>query len=48
MPNKNKSTNEDRFARQDQRAYSAKSPLVILAIVVIVISIGFLMMLFTH
>jgi hypothetical protein len=23
MPNENKSTNEDRFAHQDQRAYSA-------------------------
>jgi hypothetical protein len=41
-------TDENRFARQGQRAYSAKSPLVILAILVVVIGIGFFMLLLTH
>jgi hypothetical protein len=48
MPNVNKPTNEDRFADQDRRAHSGRSPLVILAIVIFVIGVGFLMMLFTH
>jgi integrase len=37
MPNENKSTDEDRFARQDRRRYSGWASLVVIAIVVIVI-----------
>ena len=40
-------TDENRFARQASE-HTAGSPLVILAIIVVVISIGFFMMLFTH
>jgi hypothetical protein len=47
MPNKNQAKDEDRFTRQD-RPYSARLFLVIVAIIVIVIGIGFFMMLFTH
>jgi hypothetical protein len=47
MPKGNNSTNEDRFARQDQRAYRARSSLVIVAIIVIIIGVGFFM-LFAH
>jgi hypothetical protein len=45
MPNENNSTEEDRFARQDRRAYSGWSSLITLAIIAIVIGIFFLMFL---
>jgi hypothetical protein len=45
MPNENNLTEEDRFARQDQRAYSGWSSLITLAIIAIVIGIFFLMFL---
>jgi len=45
MPDK--STDEDRYARQDQRPQIARLFLVIVAIMLIVIGIGFFMMLFT-
>jgi hypothetical protein len=48
MANENKSTDEGRFARQDQRPHSARLFLVIVAIILIVIGIGFFMMLFTQ
>jgi hypothetical protein len=47
MTNENKSTNEDRFARQDQRAYSDRYALVTVAIIVIIIGVAFIM-LFAH
>jgi hypothetical protein len=48
MANENKSTDEGRFAPQDQRPYSARLFLVIVAIILIMIGIGFFMMLFTQ
>jgi hypothetical protein len=48
MANDNKSTDEGCFSPQDQRPYSARLFLVIVAIVLIVIGIGFFMMLFTQ
>jgi hypothetical protein len=48
MPNENNSTDEDRFGRQDQRRQSAGLFLVVVAIILIVIGIGFFMMLFTQ
>jgi hypothetical protein len=40
MPNENKSTNEDRFARQDQRSYSGGwSSTLTIAVIVVVVSI---------
>jgi hypothetical protein len=39
MPNENKSTNEDRFARQDQRSYSGWSSTLTIAVIVVVVSI---------
>ena len=43
MPNKNHSTNGDRFARQGQRTYSGQSSLVTIAIIVIIIGTFFFM-----
>jgi hypothetical protein len=48
MPTENNSTSEDRFRRQDQRPHSARFSLVIVAIILIVIGVGFFMMLFIH
>jgi hypothetical protein len=48
MPNVNKSANGHRLAGQDQRAHSGRFSLLVLAIVVMVIAVGFFMMLFTH
>jgi hypothetical protein len=39
MPNENKSTDEDRFARQDQRRYSGWSSLGAVVIIIVVIGI---------
>jgi hypothetical protein len=39
MPNENKSTNEDRFGRQDQRLYSGWSSVFTIAAIVIVLCI---------
>jgi tetrahydromethanopterin S-methyltransferase subunit F len=39
MPNENKSTNEDRFARQDQRAYSGWSSAFTIGVIAIVLCI---------
>jgi hypothetical protein len=39
MPNENNSTNEDRFARQDQQRYSGWSSLISLAIIAVLIGI---------
>ncbi|MGN6718888.1 MAG: hypothetical protein ACTHLX_16015, partial [Candidatus Binatia bacterium] len=48
MANDNKSTDKGRFSPQDQRPYSARLFLVIVAIILIVIGIGFFMMLFEN
>ena len=48
MPNENKSTDEDRFVQQGQRRQSAGLFLVVFAIILIVVGIGFFMMLFTQ
>ena len=48
MANENKPTDDGRFAPQDQRPYSARLFLVIVAIILVVIGIGFFMMLFTQ
>lgn len=42
MPNEN-NLEEERFARQDQQAYSGWSSLITLAIIVVVLGIFFLM-----
>jgi len=39
MPKENNSTNEDRFAQQDQRPYSGWSSAFIIAVTVVVVSI---------
>jgi hypothetical protein len=39
MPNENKSTNEDRFARQDRQKYSGWSSLGTIIIIVVVVGI---------
>jgi hypothetical protein len=41
MPNENNSSDEDRFARQDQRPYSGWASIVVIAIVVIVVGVFF-------
>jgi hypothetical protein len=41
MSNENNSTNEDRFARQDQREYSGWSSAFTVAVIVIVLCIVF-------
>jgi hypothetical protein len=43
MPKDNNSTNEDRFARQDQQPYSGWSSVTTIAIIALVIGIFVLM-----
>ena len=48
MPNENNSTDEDRFGRQDRRAYSGWSTAVTIAAIVIVLFIVYLVYSLRH
>jgi hypothetical protein len=48
MPDESNSTDEDRLGQQDRRPNSARLFVAVVAIILIVIGIGFFMMLFTH
>jgi len=48
MPNENKSTDEDRFGRQDQRRYSGWSSAVTIAVIVIILGIVILVFYLKH